>query len=305
MPEPRYTFTVFTATYNRAHTLERPYGSLQSQTFRDFEWVIVDDGSTDGTADLVSSWQAEAAFPIRYLRQPSNAGKCAAYNVGVQAAQGRFFLSIDSDDELLPHALQVFKDAWESIPDDQKPGFSAVTGLAEYENGELVGTRYPFSPTDSNSLEIRHRYRVQGEKCGFQRTDILRQYPYKIFPGENYIPDSLIYNRIAIKYQTRYINDVVRKFYDTPGGWTRSSVKVRFRNPLSIRYYYRDLIGLPYPFSLRSRLRGYANYVRASLHGKVGLAKQASEAPSLLFWLAALPLGLAVYLRDRRLLADE
>ena len=266
--EPRYTFTVFTATYNRAHTLHRPYGSIRAQTFRDFEWLIVDDGSTDGAAELVSNWQAEADFPIRYLPQPVNAGKCAAYNVGVQAARGRFFLSIDSDDELFPHALEVLKASWDSIPGDQKPGFSAVTGLAQYESGELVGTRYPFSPTDSNSLEIRHRYGVRGEKCGFQRTDVLRQYPYKIFPGENHIPDSLIYNRIAIKYQTRYINEVVRKFYDTPGGWTRNSVKVRFRNPRSIRYYYRDLIGLPYPFGLKSKLKGYQPVAKHPVSGR-------------------------------------
>src|SRR6478672_7236545 len=90
-------FSVVTATYNRAHTLGRTYESLQAQTFRDFEWIIVDDGSTDGTGSLVSGWAQESSFPIRYVSQ-ENGGKHTALNHAVSVARGTFLASVDSDD---------------------------------------------------------------------------------------------------------------------------------------------------------------------------------------------------------------
>ena len=103
----RYTFTVFTPTCNRCATLPRVYASLAAQTFRDFEWLIVDDGSTDCTAALVDKWTAQADFPIRYLRQ-ENRGKHIASNRAVREARGELFLVLDSDDACVP---QKAKDA--------------------------------------------------------------------------------------------------------------------------------------------------------------------------------------------------
>jgi glycosyltransferase involved in cell wall biosynthesis len=92
-----YLFTVFTPSYNRARTLPRVYESLQRQTLRNFEWLVMDDGSTDDTRQLVTRWQAESNFPIRYIFQ-ENQGKPAAFNHGVQEARGKLFLTLDSDD---------------------------------------------------------------------------------------------------------------------------------------------------------------------------------------------------------------
>src|SRR5229473_1606416 len=92
----RYVFTVFTPTFNRSQTLSRVYEGLRLQTFRDFEWLIVDDGSTDGTKELVEKWQTESAFLIRYIYQ-ENQGKPAAFNHGVQEARGELFVTLDPD----------------------------------------------------------------------------------------------------------------------------------------------------------------------------------------------------------------
>lgn len=108
MKSYKYTFTVFTPTYNRWHTLHRVYYSLSSQTFKDFEWLIVDDGSTDDTKNLVQNWQKKSKFTIRYYYQP-NLGKTAALNRGVKLALGKLFLILDSDDGCIPKALEKFK----------------------------------------------------------------------------------------------------------------------------------------------------------------------------------------------------
>ena len=160
---------MFTATYNRAHVLHRVYHSLRAQTLRDFEWLVVDDGSTDGTRALVAGWRAAAGFPIRY-RYQENRGKHVAYNHAVPLARGRFFLTLDSDDACVPQALARLNQYWEEIPERAKPRFSAVTVLCMDAAGRIVGDRFPRRITDSDSLDAHYRLKIRGEKWGFQRT---------------------------------------------------------------------------------------------------------------------------------------
>jgi len=119
MNSERPLFTLFTATFNRAHTLHRVYESLVCQTLRDFEWLIVDDGSTDSTREVVEGWQSEAAIPIRYYHQP-NAGYHIAFNRGVELARGELFLSLGSDDACKPYALERFYHHWMAIPETER-----------------------------------------------------------------------------------------------------------------------------------------------------------------------------------------
>lgn len=201
-------FTVFTATYNRAHTLPRLYQALQAQTFRDFEWLIVDDGSTDETPELVAHWQREGKLAIRYVRQ-EHAHKKTAFNRGVALARGELFLALDSDDACVPQALERFWFHWQSIPENRRQDFSAVTCLCQDEEGRIVGDPFPAPVVDSDSLEMRHRYRVRGEKWGFHRTDVLRRFP---FPEDlsGYVPEDVVWMAIAREFKTRYVNEPLR-----------------------------------------------------------------------------------------------
>lgn len=206
-------FTVFTASYNRAHTLPRVYQSLKRQTLRDFEWLVVDDGSVDNTRQLVQAWCAEADFPIRYMWQ-EHAHTKVAFNRGAREARGELFLRLDSDDEALPEALETFKRVWFDIPKADRNRYSAVTALCVDPAGNIVGSRFPADILDSNSIETHLRYRIWGEKWGFQRVDVLREFP---FPEDvvGFVPESVVWYRIARKYVTRYVN-VPLKIY-SPG----------------------------------------------------------------------------------------
>lgn len=301
MSPSKYTFTVFTPTYNRAHLLHRVYESLEAQTFRDFEWLVVDDGSTDCTGDLIRQWQKLAGFPIHYVAK-EHRGKYAAANLGAQIAQGELFLFIDSDDAALPHALERYKFHWDSIPADQKKQFSAVSAHVQDPEGNLVGSRFPFDPTDSDSLEIRYKYRVTGEKRGFHRTAVMRMFPYPCYEDETVVPDSWLWNQIARKYKTRYVNEVLMVYYQHPESLSANGFVARARNPKGARRYYLDLVSIDYPYPYPALIKGYANYVRFSLHAGVGPAVLLRQAPSSLTCLAAWPLGAALYLRDRRAL---
>jgi glycosyltransferase involved in cell wall biosynthesis len=302
----RFTFTVYTGTRNRAHTLSRPYDSLCSQTYRDFEWLIIDNDSTDGTQELVAKWQAEADFPIRYIRH-ENRGHHGSSNRAVEEARGELFLTLDSDDGCIPTALERFKAIWDDIPEDRRGGYSAVTALCVDENGQKIGTPFPSNPTDSNTMEIRHRHHVKGEKWGFQRTDIMRAHPYPTIPGYvGVLPSSIVWGEIGKRYLTRYVNEylgVVRvsgadtlttsEKADLSGTAIGSIMDAQAVIDRNFEYFRYDPIAY---------YRKAAIYARASFwagRSPIAQVKAIRRFPAKLLWLAALPLGVAEYAVDR------
>ena len=299
-----YVFTVFTPTYNRAHLLHRVYESLVTQSFRDFEWLIVDDGSRDETESMVSRWRTEADFAIRYLYQ-DNQGKHVAYNHAVPEARGQLFLTLDSDDACIPDALGRLKHYWDTIPEEQKPYFSAVTVLCMDEEGRVIGDRFPEQVTDSDSLEIYYKFKVRGDKWGFQRTDIMCEVPFPV-PNRRltHIPESIVWSKIARKYKARFVNDPLLRVYCTDESLTRwsdiSKVAYSYRlgNRLVLNEHLDYLKYDPMEF-----LRNAANYIRFSLHlreSTIGREGVLSNRIAKLLCLVAFPVGFIIYLIDKR-----
>lgn len=297
-----FTFTVFTPTYNRAHTLPRVWRSLRQQTFRDFEWVIVDDGSTDGTDVLVSRWIANSLFPIRYLRQ-SHGHKKTAANLAAREARGRLLLPLDSDDECVPGALERLHWHWENIPEDQRDRFSAVTALCVYPDGRIVGDRFPCVDwLDSDSVEVFHRWSVAGEKWGFQRTDVMRRFP---FPEDcaGYVPESVVWDRIARYYKTRYVNEALRIYHESPDGITRRT-SPSFQNSAGHALWMSEILSNQWPFFRYKPVwfvRCSINYTRFRLHSnQADVPKSRPFAAGAAMLIATMrPLGYLAYASDR------
>lgn len=306
----KYTFTVYTGTRNRAHTLNRPYDSLRSQTFRDFEWIVVDNESTDGTEELIKRWQAEADFPIRYFRH-ENRGHHGSSNRAVEEARGEFFLTLDSDDGAVPEALERFKAIWDAIPADRRDRYSAVTALAVDENGKPTGPRFPSDILDSNSTEIRYRYKVLGEKWGFQRTDAMRANLFPKVPGYTGMMSShIVWGPIGRDYLTRYVNEYLGVVYfDQPDTLTKGAPKDLTRDAIGETLEARMVINDLFRYFRYDPLAYYlkaAKYSRSSLWAGRSLKEQLtglSALPARLLWLAALPVGVAVYAVERAGLA--
>jgi glycosyltransferase involved in cell wall biosynthesis len=300
-----YAFTVFTPTHDRAHTLHRVRDSLAAQTYRDFEWLVVDDGSTDGTAALVGAWQQDAAFPIRYVVQP-HGGKLAAMTKAVDLARGALFVTADSDDTFSPRALERFKHHWDAIPVVERDRFSAVTALVGDQQGRIVGTPFPRNPTDSNALEIRYRYGVKGEKWGFQRTEVLRAHPAPRIEGySGFIPESLIWNAIARRYKERYVNEVLRTYWrDQPGSLGSAARDPRAIAPGALLGYEALLsqdVGWA-RYAPQAFLVEAARYSRMAFHAGRPIRRQYRAIRSTLgrwLWLVTLPAGWTVYQLER------
>jgi glycosyltransferase involved in cell wall biosynthesis len=205
-------FTVFTPTYNRRHTLERVFDSLRAQTLRDFEWLVVDDGSTDGTPELIADWAKTAGFPIRFFRQ-LHSGKHIAHNLAVREARGQFFAPIDSDDALLPNTLDTVARTWNEIPVSDRPGFCGIWGLCRDQNGANVGDCYPTSPLDAHLPEVNYVLRIRGEKWPVLRTDVLRKFSFPEIPRTPFIPEAMLWLEMGKTYKIRCVNEVLRVYH--------------------------------------------------------------------------------------------
>jgi glycosyltransferase involved in cell wall biosynthesis len=304
-------FTVFTPTYNRAHTLHRVYDSLCAQTARDFEWIVVDDGSTDSTGELVTNWAKTADFPIRYFRQ-EHSGKHIAHNFAVREARGKFFLPLDSDDACSPRALERMAYHWNAIPERDRALYSGVDGLCSYQNGQIVGDVFPSDPFDNSLRERRYLHRIRGEKWGSTLTDIVRRFPFPELGDSQFTPEGLVWLDIAKNYKNRCVNEVFRIYYvdDSHTGATLSKRSSLDDAPGRLQYYIwllnNDLgyfFSCPGPFlkaatmlPIMSRLTGKRfRDVLDSLH----------TAPSKLLVLLAVPVSCLLYVADRALRAQR
>ena len=195
---------------------------LRAQTFRDFEWLVVDNESTDGTTELIAKWQAEADFPIRDIRHP-NKGHHGSSNVAAREARGELFLTLDFGRRRGADCPGVIQGDLDDIPKDERHRYSAVTALAVDENGDPTGDAFPSDILDSNTTEIRYRYKCMGEKWGFQRTDVMRAHPYPTIPGYTGMMSShIIWGDIGRHYLTRYVNEFLGVvYYDQPETLTK------------------------------------------------------------------------------------
>jgi glycosyltransferase involved in cell wall biosynthesis len=290
--------TVVTPAYNRAHTLGRQYESLVAQTFRSFEWVIVDDGSEDDTSKLVEMWTAEGRLDIRYRFQ-ENRGKHVAVNRGVEIARGEFTTIIDSDDWFVPNALEVLLEHWDRIPATERAGFSGVVGLCADEDGNIIGDRYPTDPLDCSPVELTYAHGVTGDKHSLLRTDVLRRFPFPFEGLRAYVTEALVWNRMAREYRERHVNEVVVIKEYLPEGISASGLEHVVRGAPATRQFFLEEARLPHALTFRRRMRSHANYVRFSHHAGVRVVRQAREAPSKAAWIALYPLGLGLFARDR------
>lgn len=229
--------TVFTPTYNRAYIIENLYRSLQRQTCHDFEWLVVDDGSSDNTEELFAAWQKEGnPFPIRYFRQ-ENGGKHRAINRGLELAAGELFFVVDSDDYLTDDALEKII-RWEAeLPRQEKYcGFAGNLGTAP---GVTPNSYFENGYFDGDALD---RYgKVDGERAMVFYTDIHRKYLYPEFAGERFITEAVVWNRMAADgCKMRFYNDIIWIYEYKNDGLTKAGSKLFLNNPRGYGLWLRE-----------------------------------------------------------------
>ena len=200
--------SICTPVYNRNKIIERPLNSVKNQDYKNFEYIIVDDGSTDGVEKKIYKYMDEVDFPVIFIRK-NNGGVHTARNRAYKIARGKYFTSVDSDDELLPNALSTFLKAWESIPKDKVNEYREVVGLFENQDHIIVGDYFP------NDINIKDKETAQkicnatkGDHSCMNITKIMKENLFPEPKGVKFVGENIIWRRLDKVYRAYYINEV-------------------------------------------------------------------------------------------------
>lgn len=239
------TFTVFVPTYNRAHLLSRVLECMEVQTFQDFELLIVDDGSTDGTYDYLKSYEPKGRFRLRVLRHDENRGLPMGFNTALENAEGLLFTTINSDDTIPPNALERFWYWWNyahtNYPAANIVGVEALCG--DMHTGEVIGEVFPQSPMVSDRVEIHFVYRCRGDKVRAICTDIISKYRFPQVQGEKFIEPAYLWNQLGYdRHKILYFNEILCYKEYLKDGLSHNVFKLHSQNPRLQTMYFSLLV---------------------------------------------------------------
>lgn len=276
------TITILTPSYNRGGALDNLFKSLQKQTLKDFEWLLIDDGSTDDTKNIVTEMQQSADFPVRYIYK-ENGGKHTALNVGVQQIASELTFIVDSDDTLVPNAIETIFEYHEKYgKQDKLCGYSF---LRQYPNGEINGK--PFVPDEKVGTFIDCRINANdthADKAEVFFTKCLREYPFPEYNNEKFLGEDIVWIRMALKYQMVHINKAIYVGTYLDDGLTKNRRTNNIKSPYGCMERAKEFMRPE--LKLRYRLKGAMQYL---IYGKFAQEENLiAKAPDKLLVLAAL-----------------
>lgn len=236
--------TIFTPTYNRAYILPKLYESLCNQSSKDFEWLVVDDGSTDETSELLKNWQTENKITINSIYR-ENGGKSTAINLGVQNAKGKLFFIVDSDDFLTANAVEtILTDEKKSL--HENIAFS-VAGYCyrrrNYRTGSVISSSDLALPGCASSLELAFKYKMAGDKAEVFYTDVLKKFPFPDLPNNKFVPEALVWYRIAnAGYKLILKDEAIYQCDYIADGYTQNFMSNLRKNCSGFALFYKECL---------------------------------------------------------------
>lgn len=282
------TITVFTPTFNRAYCLHQVYDSLVDQTNPNFIWMVIDDGSSDNTRELVNNWIAENKIEIRYIYQ-ENQGMHGAHNTAYQNITTELNTCIDSDDFMPNDAIEKILRHWQKHKDDFE-NLAGIIALDAYKDGTIIGQKIPENLKTCTLTDLHQRYHIKGDKKVIYRTEIVKQFPlYPLFKGERFVPLGSLYLLIDQKYAMLPLNEVVCIVEYLADGSSRNIIKQYRKHPNG--FLYGRKVRMQTALTFKERFKNAVHLVSSAIF---------AQKPSALFdryWylnLMAIPFGIAL-----------
>jgi len=257
--------SIITPTYNRSQTLTAVYESLKKQTNKQFEWIIIDDGSTDNTEIVADAFTVDQnnGFFILYHKK-TNGGKHTALNEAYKYIQGEIVLILDSDDYLTNDAVETIINDWDNYKSNLN--LCGLSYLKSNTSGKLVGDKFPDDIYIASYVECRINKNIKGDKAEVFRTNLLLENPFPVFEGENFMGESVIWTKLGFLYETVHINKVIYICEYLEGGLTQSGRALRIKCPKGGMLYCKVHIDKRIKFKVRLRMimlyLVYAYYAR-------------------------------------------
>lgn len=289
--------TIFTPTFNRAYTLHKCYESLIRQTSKNFLWLIIDDGSTDNTKELVDSWIDENIIEIKYHYQ-NNQGMHGAHNTAYELMDTELNVCIDSDDYMPDDAVEKINNNWIKIRENNK--ISGMAGLDSYENGEIIGSKFPSELKQSSLFNFYYNLKISGDKKLVYRTELIKKNPYPIFEGEKYVGLAYKYYKLDEKYELALMNEVLCIVEYMEDGSSKNMFTQYIRSPKGWCFYRVENLKLSNT-SIKFKFKQCIHYVSSSIMAKN--KRFVNESPNKLLTILAIPFGITLYFYIKRKVA--
>ena len=282
------TLTVFTPTYNRAYVLKQCYDSLCRQTCKDFVWLIIDDGSSDNTKEIVDEWMAnDNGFEIRYVYK-QNGGMHTGHNKAYELIDTELNVCIDSDDFMPDDAVELIVNFWEENKDSN---YSGIIALDVYKNGQVIGKELPNKK--STTLSGYYQNGGQGDKKLIYRTEIINKYPpYPEFEGEKFVPLDYKYLLADQDYELLIMNKPVCVVEYMEDGSSKNMLRQYYKNPRGFAFMRK--VSMKYDTEFLKNFKTCIHYVSSSFISKN--RKFIKESPRKGMTVLATPFGFALYL---------
>ncbi|MDM1556708.1 MULTISPECIES: glycosyltransferase family A protein [Chryseobacterium] len=283
--------TIFTPAYNRASLLKRLYDSLCRQEAQNFEWVVVDDGSSDNTEAVVKSFMDENIIKITYHKQ-TNAGKHIAINKGAELANGELFFIVDSDDYLTDDATKIIVQKYKEVEGDER--YAGISGRKGYSETEFIGSQEEFNDIHANALDFRYTHGMKGDMAEVIRTEVIRKFPFPV-KNEKFCTEGVLWFRVALEYKFLWFNKIIYIAEYLEGGLSNNIFKIRKNSPEYATLFYSELSKMPVP--VVQKVKASMNYWRFAKFSPKTFSEKWNNMNPLLS-LIGLPLSLIFLIKD-------
>ena len=283
------TLTVFTPSFNRAYCLDQLYNSLVQQSSKDFCWLIIDDGSSDNTKELVQSWIDENLIDIQYHHQ-ENQGMHGGHNSAYKLINTELNFCIDSDDFMPANGVELILKQWSEVKD--KPHLAGIIGLDADKSGKILGTKLPEGIEEATLYDLHHKYKVTGDKKLILRTAVVREFPpYPIYKDERLVPLGTLYLQIDQKYKYKCANEVYCIVEYLEDGSSRNILKQYKRSPRG--FLYSRILEMKYSKSWTYTFTRAMHYISSCIFIKKW--NILSGNPKKVTTILALPFGILLH----------
>lgn len=300
-------FTIFTPCFNSSNFIERTYQSLLKQTFTDFEWLVIDDCSSDDTYKLLRSFKKENEVNISLHKNEENLMLARTCNKAVEIARGEFFIFLGHDDELTKNALQRFNEVWESLTITDKNNLVGMMANCVDETGLFVDDQLPEEPIITDYFNIYYNHGIQGEKCFCYLTNKILEENFSTV--DKYVPENVMLLNLSDKYDTYFFNENLRIYHREHISFSDEVVRLN-----SLKYSRGMMHAKQEDLNRRSKklldhrilfFKTMLNYLRFSMHSGINFLASLNRINSRLirfFLIIIVPISFLVFIKDKVLL---
>ena len=279
--------TVYTPTYNRAYCLDNLYQSLLRQTNKSFQWLVIDDGSTDNTQKLVNNWIANNKLPIIYKCQ-INKGKQEAVNLAHYLIDTELNVCVDSDDYLTDSAIEIILSKWDELEQEDVAG---IVGLDSFQDRRIVGTKFPANLKYARFCDFKDIHKIKGDKKFVYKTEIIKKYPpYPSISNERFPAPGYLYRLIDQDYKLALINEVLCIVTYLPDGISSNKFEQFKKCPNAFVFYRLERMRMAVNY--KDKFKNAIHYINSSIFAKKAIF---SGNKYKLTTLLALPFGYVLY----------